>query len=56
VQKTILSGGNGALEGLLDYVFGDNGLAAVRAILWRVGLKIKTHGTLAFIFVCMKSG
>ena len=55
MEGAVLALGCRALEGLLYDVFGDDGLAAMRLVLWRLGLKIKTKGTCALGFVRLKS-
>src|ERR1019366_10548842 len=55
VYRSILAARDRAFQGLLHDIFGHDGLAAMRTILRRNGLKIKTQGTRPLAFVCLKS-
>ena len=55
MERSVLVFGGGALQRLFHDIFGDDRLAAMRAILRRLGLKIKTQGTRTFAFVRLKS-
>ncbi len=55
VKRSVLGAGSGALQGLFHNIFGDDRLAAMRTILRRIGLKVKTQGARPLGFVRLKS-
>jgi hypothetical protein len=55
VKGAILAASGGAFKRLLHNILGDDCLAPMRAILWRIGLKVKTQGARPFGFVRLKS-
>src|ERR1700675_3900214 len=55
VKGSVLTAGSSALEGLLNDIFGDDCLAAMGAILRRIGLKVKTQGASPLGLVRLKS-
>jgi hypothetical protein len=55
VKRSVLAAGSRTFQRLLHEIFGDDRLAAMGTILWRIGLKVKAQGACAFGFVGLKS-
>ena len=55
MKRSVFGAGSGALQGLLHNILGDDRLSAMRTILGRIGLKVKTQGARPFGFVRLKS-
>ena len=55
MKGSILADRRSAFQCLLHHIFGNNRLPAMRTILRRIGLKIKTQGACPFRFIRMKN-
>ena len=55
MKESVLANRCSAFQSLLHDIFGDNCFAAMRTILRRIGLKVKTEGARPLGFVRLKS-